>query len=255
MDLAELFESVQSGVAQVVIERNRERLTAGTAFLVPGGIVTNAHVVAGAAEVVALRFADMNDDELIRWSMDDFSALKRYESSPSDWDVTYVELNEPEFEGRHRFAFADSRSARVGEMLAFLGYPFQMANLTCHVGYVSSAFVSNGVSIIQLDASVNGGNSGGPLIDPQTGLVVGIVTRAHVGFVAEQFDQLIGALRSNVELLSRPQGAQIVVGGFDPVQAIRYSLAVMTEIAENLRRSANVGIGFAFSSDHVRSKI
>ena len=104
--------------------------------------------------------------------------------------------------------------------------------------------------MIQIDGSVNGGNSGGPLLEMDGGTVIGIVTRAHVGFVAEQFDNLIGALRNNVDVLAN-QRASISIGGVDPIQAVRGSQAAMVEIAATLRRSANVGIGFAFSSSHI----
>ena len=126
-----------------------------------------------------------------------------------------------------------------------------MTNITCHVGYISSLFERSGVSVIQIDGSVNGGNSGGPLLEMTSGRVVGIVTRAHVGFVAEQFDSLIGTLRQNVEVLSK-QRASIRLGGIDPIEAVKASQVAMIEIAKSLRSSANVGIGYAFSSSHIR---
>jgi hypothetical protein len=38
MEIAEIFQASESGVAQVALEHERQRVTAGTAFLVPGGI-------------------------------------------------------------------------------------------------------------------------------------------------------------------------------------------------------------------------
>ena len=48
---------------------------------------------------------------------------------------------------------------------------------------------SNGVDIIQLDASVNSSNSGGPLIHPESGDVFGIITRKATG-LTDMFDEL-----------------------------------------------------------------
>jgi hypothetical protein len=136
-----------------------------------------------------------------------------------------------------------------------MGFPFQMPQLTSHVGYVSSLFQRGNVSVIQINASVNGGNSGGPLLDLDSGHVVGIVSRAEIGFMADQFDELIRSLNTNVQLLEQSQrsGARAVLAGIDPILAIRASQAAMLEIAKNLRRSANVGIGYAFSTNHLRA--
>jgi hypothetical protein len=129
-----------------------------------------------------------------------------------------------------------------------------MPNITCHAGYISSLFEKNGVSNIQIDGSVNGGNSGGPLLEMTSGRVIGIVTRSHVGFVAEQFKSLIGALHQNVTVLNN-QTATMRLGGIDVFQAVSASQVAMIEIAKSLRRSANVGIGYAFSSSHIREAV
>ncbi len=255
MQIVEIFRRCESGVAQVVLERNRERVTAGTAFLVRGGLVTNSHVIRAAeADAIGFRFSKMDNGELIRLAWDDLSKAVAYESPKDAWDVAFIALDEPEFEGRYRFEFANSVSVEVGQQVAFIGYPFQMENITCHVGHVSSLFEKSGVSQIQIDGSVNGGNSGGPLLELTSGRVIGIVTRAHVGFVAEQFEKLIGALNNNVQVLSN-QTVSMAIGGVDPIKAVRASQAAMIEIAISLRRSANVGIGWAFSSNHISSHI
>ena len=136
-----------------------------------------------------------------------------------------------------------------------MGYPFQMANLTCHVGTVASLHRHGQVDVIQVDGSVDGGNSGGPLVELIQGGVVGIVTRAEVGFLADQFDQLIGALRRNVELLQPYPRVGAVIAGMDFREGLRASQAAMLQIATNLRRSANVGIGYAFCSNHIRDRL
>ena len=108
--------------------------------------------------------------------------------------------------------------------------------------------------LIQTDASINPGNSGGPLIELETGNVIGIITRAVTGIVEKEFDNLISTLRQNQKILEQT-GAVIQVGGVDPIQGLKASQAAMEQIAKNLKRSANVGIGYAFSIDRVKSDI
>jgi len=175
------------------------------------------------------------------------------ESPENEKDFVYIILSEPECNGRHIFELSDSSSLTVGEQIVFMGYPFSSPHLTAHIGYVSSLHQSNGVEIIQIDGSVNSGNSGGPLIDLKTGKVAGIVTRAETGLLKEQFNRLLQALKNNYEILNHR--SIIKVGGIDPIQAIKASQASMGQIVTQLRRSANVGIGFAFSAKYVKEKI
>jgi V8-like Glu-specific endopeptidase len=255
MSRQEIFATCRSGVAQVSFERGRDRLTAGSAFLIPGGLVTNSHVLRDATfDVAIIRFDNMNPADGIRLARDTCFSAIAYESPRDEHDLAYLQLNEPEFAGRHTFTFGDSTSLKVGEV-GFCGYPFQMQQLTCHVGSVSSLHRRGRVDIIQIDGSVNGGNSGGPLIELNGGQVVGIVSRAEVGFLADQFDELIRALQQNVEVLQRSPSASILIGGIDPVQGLLVSQAAMHQIAGSLRRSANVGIGYAFGTNHVRGRI
>ena len=45
------------------------------------------------------------------------------------------------------------------------------------------------------------------------------------------------------------------IGGIDPIRAIGTSQVAMKQIAIQLRRSVNVGIGFAFSARYVKDEI
>ena len=136
----------------------------------------------------------------------------------------------------------------VGRQVAYLGYPFGASQLVVSSGYVSSVDSVGTVTVLRIDGSVNKGNSGGPLFDVETRALVGIVARAETGLVRDQFEELRKALASNVDVLTNTQ-AVIQVGGIDPIQGIRATMIAMSMIVNQLERSANVGIGFAFSTD------
>ncbi len=176
------------------------------------------------------------------------------ESHENDKDYAFLQMAEPEFNGKYRFDFSEDEEIVVGQRVAFMGYPFGLDNLTCHIGYISSIYEKSDVRIFQIDGSVNGGNSGGPLISLESGHVIGLITRSQTGLIEEQFKNLLHALRSNQEALSKAKTI-MRIGGFDPVQGFIASQAAMEIIAQNLRRSANVGIGYAFSSDYVKDHI
>jgi len=243
------FGVCRSGVAQIRLVKNGGVVSGGSAFLIDGGLVTNSHVIRAFPDAVAsIRFEGMGPNAAIRIPV---NASVATESPEAEKDFAFLRLDEPEFAGRHRFVFAVAPTVAVGKQVGFLGYPFSMEHLTCHVAYVSASFDSNGVKTYQLDGSVNAGNSGGPLIDLDTREVVGVVTRAHLGLIESAFHELIDALRQNQKVLTQT-GPSMQIMGVDPLEALRVSQAIMERIAMDLHRSANVGIGFAFSSEYVR---
>lgn len=254
MEISKFIKQVRSGVAEIALERNRQALGNGTAFLVKGGLITNSHVIRPPGSIDAFRIRFDDSDEVIRLAPPDFYSLITTESTVNNLDYAYVKINEPELKGRFEFTLGNKSQISVGNEVLFLGYPFGMPQLTAHRGYVSSIHQQNNRDIIQIDGSVNGGNSGGPLIELETGNVIGIITRAVTGIVEKEFDNLISTLRQNQKILEQT-GAVIQVGGVDPIQGLKASQAAMEQIAKNLKRSANVGIGYAFSIDRVKSDI
>jgi len=255
MSAVDLVEHVRSGVAQIMIERDRGFIGAGTAFLTEGGLITNSHCLPERNDdVVAIRFDDhLPTDPPIRLRLGNL--VIRARSPDVEHDYAYIECDEPELQDRYAFDFGDSVDVAVCEEVMFLGFPFGGTHLTTHLGHVSSIHKSGEATVIQIDGSVNGGNSGGPLLSLKTGKVIGVVSRAHKGFAIEQFDRLLDAIRHNRDALLAARGAMIRIGRVDPVQALGKSFAAMEQISLDLRRSANVGIGYAFSSNALRDDI
>lgn len=251
--IQDLIREVSSGIVHLVFLRERERVSSGTGFISGGRIITNSHVIRfGDFDVVAIRFHDSDTQDLsesIRLSRDDFYSLVITESPEEMEDYAVVRADEPEFNGRYNFELGSAEDVIAGQQVVFLGFPFDSLSLTAHVGYVSSKYQDRNRNIIQIDGSVNGGNSGGPLIEIESKKVAGIVTRKATG-LEKQFDELIEALRHNQVALQQCQGI-ISVGPIDPMDAIRVSQAAMERIARNIERSANVGIGYAYSAEYV----
>jgi len=254
MKAIELISKVRSGVAEIAVEREHQVLGNGTGFLIDKGLITNSHVIRPPGQIDAFRLRFEGLEHPIRLLPGDLCKAIVAESPESESDYAFIELAEPEFEGRHRFKLGKSDEISVGQNILFLGYPFGMPQLTAHMGYVSSIHEQEGKEIIQIDGSVNGGNSGGPLLSLDSGDVVGIITRAVTGIVEQEFNNLIAALQNNIRILSQSKSI-MKIGGIDPIEGIRVSQMAMEQIARNLKRSANVGIGYAFSIDAIREHI
>jgi S1-C subfamily serine protease len=133
-----------------------------------GHIVTNNHVVEGADEV-----------EVVFW--DDTVVEGKVIGTDPDSDFAVVEVDLPA-EELHPVELGDSEELKVGQLAIAIGNPFGQAG-TMTRGIISALgrTFSPGSSpfaipeMIQTDAAVNPGNSGGPLLNSQ-GQVIGINT-------------------------------------------------------------------------------
>lgn len=153
-------------------EGKRRRVVVGGSGVIispDGYVVTNHHVADKAIEIRCVLFDNrMVEAELIGTDQDtDLALLKLRADSPSE---------------RFPFAeFADSSRVEEGQFVMALGAPWGLKR-SISLGVVSSSQRyledSSEYSLwIQSDASLNPGNSGGPLIDT-AGKVVGINTLA-----------------------------------------------------------------------------
>lgn len=143
----------------------RTRNSLGSGFVVgeDGIIVTNNHVIADADEVT-VNFA--NGDKL--------TAEVIGRDPKTDIAVLRVETDKP----LQAVSFGDSKSARIGDWVMAIGNPFGFGR-TVTLGIISAIGrdINSGPydNYIQTDASINKGNSGGPLFN-MDGEVVGINT-------------------------------------------------------------------------------
>ena len=157
----EFFDRNREGEGQ----RSRRVQSLGSGFVIDssGIIVTNNHVIAEADEITA-NFADGTklDAEVIgRDAKTDIAVLK-------------VKTDRP----LPAVPFGNSEAMRVGDWVMAIGNPFGFGG-TVTVGIVSALDrdINSGPydRFIQTDASINRGNSGGPLFNLQ-GEVIGINT-------------------------------------------------------------------------------
>jgi S1-C subfamily serine protease len=132
-----------------------------------GHILTNYHVIEGAKEVRVTLFNGETFDAALM-------------GADPVFDIAVLRINAP---GHILFPveFGDSANLRVGQKVYAIGNPFGLER-TMTIGIISSLNRSlpsrsgrTMKSIIQIDAALNQGNSGGPLLDSR-GRLIGMNT-------------------------------------------------------------------------------
>jgi putative serine protease PepD len=151
-------------VAPTVVQVRTDVGSQGSGVIVePSGlVVTNAHVVQGAAQVTLL-------------TQDERRVAANVVTTDERQDLAILEPDGPV--GRGAELAGEGEALDQGDRVFAIGSPFGLQN-TVTAGIVSNAGrvnPRNGVPMIQIDAPINPGNSGGGLFDLD-GRLIGIPT-------------------------------------------------------------------------------
>ena len=252
---ADLVEMVKSSIVHIVYVKNKKKVGSGTGFMLDGYLVTNNHVVQTPNDIhFLLRFFDSDPKNLTDgylYKNSDFMSFCKTGSMEEAYDFAVFDVPILKARDANQLTFGDPDKKRQGEEVMFLGYPLEHNNLVVHKGIISSLYLSgsSNTEMIQIDASVNQSNSGGPLIDPDTGKVIGIISRKATG-LSKMFNELNEVFDKNIEALKHAKNI-MSLGGFDPVAAFEAGQNQMKMLSKEIQRSANVGIGYAISIKHL----
>ncbi len=155
----------------------------GFVYTENGYVITNQHVVEGAAELkVSLHNGTVVEAQLIGADIQTDVAVLRIET-----------------EGLKALPIGDSTKARVGEFVLAIGDPISADELSGSVTFGIVSALSRRINIegfvneyMQTDAAVNPGNSGGPLINMR-GEVIGVTSAKYISAGVDESGQNISS--------------------------------------------------------------
>ena len=166
LDDASLYSvKLRVSVEKPFIEDKKVGLRLGSGFLVDkkkGLIITNAHVTGSSISKVRVAFRD-----------NDFISARQVYVDP-EIDMAIIEIKASNIPSKVKEAkLMCNNKVANGTSVAAFGHPKGLS-FSASRGIVSKYRFYRGKDVIQTDAAINSGNSGGPLINLDTGLVIGI---------------------------------------------------------------------------------
>ena len=218
MPLAKSYSIVKDGVVRVLALNGATPVSFGSGSVIDDGrkVLTCEHCVVAGAQVA---IADpKNPGQAI---------LGTAVFTDKANDIALLEFPQPVGTA---IEFADSSKVQVGNGAFVVGFPMGVSEQTLFSAHIASIAGDN----LRIDASVNHGNSGGPLFDLQ-GKQIGVVNAKH-GSLSQFLTQVRDV---------KP-GAMMSIDGIDPVKTIQ---ALIQEMQKNL----NLGIGYAIPTARIKS--
>ncbi|MDP2162499.1 MAG: serine protease [Flavobacterium sp.] len=259
MDLRQFWKYNYQSICKIRHLKAGKTIGGGTGFKIDGKIITNSHVYNSSdADEIQINFVDKDcvTPTLTKtYKKEQFEDLLLDAMPPTSWDFAILNASDNDYNFIPSLVLADTDlQINIGQPCFFLGYPLSSKNLSIHSAIVSSKFTltSTSVKYLQIDASVNNGNSGGPLLDCETGKVIGIITLKKTGFT-KRFEELNDSFKKNIEALEvASKHASIQIAGIDTLQSFKIIQTQFDHLSAEISRTANVGIGYAFELDEIR---
>jgi len=204
--------------AVVLVETSSGR---GSGFFVSADtLITNVHVVGSNSSVTIRRMGGV-------------TAPARVAAAAPEFDIAVLKISSPEA-GQAVISLGSATNARVGQDVIAIGSALGTLQNTVTRGIVSALRQSGSATLIQTDAAVNPGNSGGPLLD-RAGVAIGITTMGYSGRQGLNFAVAADHAVALLEGRSAPAGA--VTNRGDDLGAL--SPAVPSE-AERVRSAGTI---------------
>ncbi|MCI0685518.1 MAG: trypsin-like peptidase domain-containing protein [Gemmataceae bacterium] len=168
--VVDVAEALRPAVVNLRGQSRRDGSGSGVLFTPDGFLLTNHHVVHGHV---------VHGNESVRVRLTDGRELDGQVVGADPWtDLAVVHANGV---GLPHAAFGDSAALRVGQLVVAIGSPFGFdstvtAGVISALGRTLRSITGHLVdNVIQTDAALNPGNSGGPLVDSR-GRVIGVNT-------------------------------------------------------------------------------
>ena len=181
----EIYKKAGPAVTLILGSDDGRQGSSGTGSIVTpeGKVITNAHVVLNQqGKPYKTIYVYLKPPKITGDNAKDLT--NRYKgrvlafSPPDELDLAVIQIESPP-SNLPTINFANPNNVEVGDEVVAIGHPEQGGLWTLTTGTVSTVILNfNGVKgkdVFQTEASVNRGNSGGPLLDDQ-GNMVGINT-------------------------------------------------------------------------------
>jgi V8-like Glu-specific endopeptidase len=203
---------------------------------------------------VDLRFVDADgftEKVCVKMSMNEFKKriVKDVDNKSTEFVAISINLDELKCIPSLKLS---KNSVEIGQPIAVLGYQLEQDNLAIKTGILSSSFKQkNDLKYLQINSSIKQGNSGSPLINAETGEVIGIIGY-KLASITQSNKRIKQIINKNLAILKKTQGL-FNVEEIDPVQVLIANQNQIKYITNEIYKTATMTTGFALDISYVHN--
>ena len=262
----EVYKSAGPAVVLILGSNGGKTGTGGTGSLIQkdGYVITNAHVVIGeGGKPLSKLYVYLKPPKLSGDNQKDL--VNRYTarvvdfSPAADLDLALLKIDKAP-SGLPTISFADPELVEIGDYVTAIGHPEQAGLWTLTTGTVSTLIANftgvQGKNVFQTEASINRGNSGGPLLN-QNGEMIGIntsISRKAADGIA--ITDVNFALKSSVAVdWLRSIGHSASYGGFAASEVATPTKKIKAESKKQVVKETVIGKKLDVAKAKTRQKV
>ena len=140
-------------------------------------------------------------------------------------------------------SFSRENSPAIGTPVAIFSHSSQLSELLMKTGLISSYINKNGKKFIYLEASIETGCSGAPVVNALTGEVIGMVADCFLS-LPEKYKKLKAIINQNIQILGNEAG-KWPLGSFDFSQLLVVNQHMIKKLAKDMYLSSHRDHGFS----------
>lgn len=237
--LPDLIKRVNQSVVRVQIKNNMDKMAdSGT------GVCIGKNLIATCYHVIDPQLSGNPFTPVINGN--DCKILH----TNTNADLAILEYNEE----MHNENFQYFDKIEIGNEVIFSGFPLIVTNLTTHKGMVSAKGNNllteyGNTNLIQINGTINLGNSGGPVFDIDSGNLMGIITAKYAPFF-DGVDKFAKIVRS---MEQQPEG-ELGLGKIDWGKYVNFIFNGFATLIKPLQ-AVQVGIGYVIPTDYLKEML
>ncbi|MCK5028552.1 MAG: trypsin-like peptidase domain-containing protein [Bacteroidales bacterium] len=207
------------------------------------------------ATEVALRFVESDgftEKVCVKMSMNEFKKRIIKDVDNKAAEFVAININLDVLKDIPSLKLNKNKVIEIGQPIALLGYQLEQDNLAIKTGILSSAFKQkNGLKYFQINSSIKQGNSGSPLVNAETGEVIGIIGY-KLASITQSHKRMKQIINKNLAILKKSQGV-FNVEEIDPVQVLIANQNQIKHITNEIYKTATMTTGFALDISYVHN--
>jgi hypothetical protein len=255
----ELWKNLHGAVCSISFySDNGIKLTSLTGFKVDNRVVTDEYIykIIKCDEVI---FQFVKEDGYtpnitVKMPFSEFieriNRLAEYENE----GYALIELDQIDTSGISSMNIELQKNFNIGQQIAVIGHHIDEDNLSLKNGIISSFFkAQNDRRLIQFDAAIKQGNSGSPLIDVNSGKIIGVVGY-RMASITKSYEAFKNIVDENLRLLKSSEGKMNIMD-IDPIQVLIANQNQLKQISKEIYRSATMSFGYAHEISSISNYI